>query len=211
MQLFGLDTCPEKAAAQLANVHVNSQVRESTQLLFSALHAWGVPLPATIDAGDRGVVAVYRPTHVHHPLTLWTQAARAHANWVLRHALALAALYTTKSGGKVHLCEWHLRAWKRIVDANDVAHVPETVDPEAWLASLEAPKRDALRSRVATVHPPEGCAFGIVALAVVGPMRADACDWTSTYREAYEVKSLALNFQFGAFAAASRKRARESR
>ncbi|MFO8184519.1 MAG: hypothetical protein R6U39_10130 [Candidatus Aegiribacteria sp.] len=75
MNIFILDTDTMNCARYHSDRHVVKMVLESTQMLCTVLH-------------QNGIAAPYRPTHPHHPCTLW--AGRSLSNWIWLRDLALA-------------------------------------------------------------------------------------------------------------------------
>ncbi|MBN2588094.1 MAG: hypothetical protein JXA64_10080 [Candidatus Fermentibacteraceae bacterium] len=75
MNIFVLDTDTSKCARYHSDRHVVKMTLESAQMLCTVLH-------------ENGIAAPYRPTHKHHPCTLWT--GRSLSNWLWLRDLALA-------------------------------------------------------------------------------------------------------------------------
>jgi hypothetical protein len=95
MNIFVLDTDPVKAAQYQHDKHVVKMVLESTQLLSTA--HW-------LNGSANGI---YKPTHTHHPSTIWAAASLQNYQWLARHAIALSKEYT-KRYGKEHKCHSHI-------------------------------------------------------------------------------------------------------
>jgi hypothetical protein len=72
MNIFILDTDIQKCAEYHADQHVIKMILESTQMLCTVLN-------------ENGVEAPYKPTHIHHPCTIWT--GKSLANWKWLHSL----------------------------------------------------------------------------------------------------------------------------
>lgn len=187
MQLYGLSPHPVEAARALCNQHVNSQARETMQILITLLWHWGVVPAGPVDAGEFGPLDVYAPTHKDHPCVKWAAACRAHAMWTYRHAKALCGEFTRRHKGLAkHLCEHHIDHWYAHVETHGFpADMPETIAAEAWIAQ---PANRSLAWRVADINPPHGCAFGIVALDMIGPRLGLYNDWTASYHQYYLFK-----------------------
>jgi hypothetical protein len=83
MNIFALDSNPERAARMQCDQHVVKMTLESAQLLCAAF-----------PTGD----APYRPTHMNHPCTLWVQAAEGNFLWLVRHGQALGREYSFRYG-----------------------------------------------------------------------------------------------------------------
>lgn len=75
MNIFVLDADKVNCARYHSDRHVVKMILESTQMLCTVLHR-------------NGITAPYRPTHPHHPCTLWT--GRSLSNWIWLRDLALA-------------------------------------------------------------------------------------------------------------------------
>jgi hypothetical protein len=77
MQLFVTNPDPIICALELDNLRVNKIIMESAQIICTVLHGDGVKgLP-------------YKPTHAHHPITVWAADKQANLNWVKNYHLAL--------------------------------------------------------------------------------------------------------------------------
>lgn len=74
MNIFVLDRDIRTCARYHADQHVVKMILESIQMLCTVLHEHGIDAP-------------YKPTHAHHPCTLWTGASLA--NWIWLRTLAL--------------------------------------------------------------------------------------------------------------------------
>ncbi len=83
MNIFVLDKNPEIAATMHCDVHCNSQLRESVQILSTV----------TI---KQGFEARYEATHRNHPCVIWAGASSTNYSWLVKLALALRK-------------EWHYR------------------------------------------------------------------------------------------------------
>ncbi|OPL18422.1 MAG: hypothetical protein AVO35_05565 [Candidatus Aegiribacteria sp. MLS_C] len=75
MNIFVLDRDVRRCSMYHSDRHVVKMVLESAQMLCTVLHGKGIDAP-------------YRPTHEHHPCTLWT--GRSLSNWLWLRDLALA-------------------------------------------------------------------------------------------------------------------------
>ena len=213
MQLFGLSTCADEAAHKLCNAHVVKQTLETTQILYSLLILWGVVFDGEVDCGEHGMRPSYKLAHKFHPIVSWAKACRAHARWVLAHAMALASEYRVRNNGKVHLCEFHIIHLTRFLQSGGwPLNMPESVSAVEWLDSLPVKQRDGMTLRIATLNPPKGCVFGVIAMDMIGPRRFSYDDWVGSYAELYEWKrlySFVRTMQFGTFQTAQKRRARE--
>lgn len=91
MNIFALDYDPRQAARWHCDAHVVKMVLETAQLLCTAHHLTGGTAP-------------YRPTHAHHPCSVWARASRANYLWLGELGLELSREYTSRYG-KNHSCE----------------------------------------------------------------------------------------------------------
>lgn len=214
MQLFIRDTSPQRSAHTLCNAHVCSQARETMQILSTLLWLWGVVPKGPVDVGDDHV-EVYKPAYPKHPCVLWAAACQAHARWTYQHAKALCAEFTLRHNGEQkHLCEYHVdHWWAHILKHGWPKGMPGTITPQAWLCKFDDEARAGLDWRVASVNPPDGCKFGIIALDMIGPRRGSYDDCLASYDEYYMYKehfSFKKPMQYGEYSAAAKKRKRDS-
>ena len=93
MNLFATDPCPIKSAQNLDDARLVNQVRETAQLISGALF-YNHPL-------EYAKRALYKPTHMDHPVSRWTRQTRENWRWAVSHANALAVEYSHRFG-KVH-------------------------------------------------------------------------------------------------------------
>ena len=138
MQLFGLHPHPRRAALKMkAWVRVNSQARETTQLLYTALHIHKQPITDWVrNRRNRYVIDInkrrirpYKPFAASHPITMQVAASQAHFHWALSHALKLCKLWAKKSrDGKKHGCLAHLRHIQHHIDKFELPEgMPESI------------------------------------------------------------------------------------
>jgi hypothetical protein len=105
VNIFALDSNPERAARMHCDRHVVKMVLETAQLLSTTCHARNVSLASQLTA----LGLCYRPTHWHHPCTLWVMHSQGNLAWLERLGLALCKEYTYRYG-KVHASEKVIRA-----------------------------------------------------------------------------------------------------
>ena len=163
MNIFVLHSYPGKAAVLHCDAHVIKMLLETTQILYTYLDSIGYVLPATDTDGN--TIVPYKPTHRHHPCVLWLHGGRAHFKWLLHLANVLAFLYA-RIYDKVHACYMHIR---HMLVEIDLTKLPDNCDAETWLQRLTARgiKSKVVQtcaSKVATVDPPRGCAFGVACI-----------------------------------------------
>ncbi|MFO7949889.1 MAG: hypothetical protein R6U36_05925 [Candidatus Fermentibacteraceae bacterium] len=90
MNIFVLDRDVRRCAQYHADRHVVKMVLESAQMLCTVL-------------AENGMQAPYRPTHSHHPCTLWAGESLANWRWLRELALALNGEYRYRFGsGRDH-------------------------------------------------------------------------------------------------------------
>lgn len=99
MNIFYLDKDPELAAQMMHDKHVVKMILETAQILSTVCDRYG--------AWKAGM---YRPTHPHHPSTLWAGDSAAHFNWLVDHGQHLCNEYSHRysrkhrSGAVIDLC-----------------------------------------------------------------------------------------------------------
>jgi hypothetical protein len=86
MNIFILDTDPERAAQMLMDKHVVKMALETAQIL------------CTINSVH------YKPTHSNHPCTLWAKACLGNYDWLALHGIGICNEYTYRYG-KTHACQ----------------------------------------------------------------------------------------------------------
>lgn len=79
MNLFATSYCPWQSAIDLDDARVVNQCRETAQLVSSAAHLCGI--------WHEGL---YKPTHLHHPVTNWAASGFRPFVWTVLHLDALA-------------------------------------------------------------------------------------------------------------------------
>lgn len=88
MNIFVLDTDPRVAAEAACDKHIVKMTLETAQILCTVVRRYG---------GE----ARYKPSHVHHPCTVWAGETRSNFQWLIEHGRALAAEYKRRYG-KAH-------------------------------------------------------------------------------------------------------------
>tara|TARA_Y100001973_G_C5179846_1_gene324179 strand:- start:359 stop:835 length:477 start_codon:yes stop_codon:yes gene_type:complete len=105
MNIFVLNTHPEKAAKMQHNKHVVKMVLESTQMLCSAFDPKHNP--------------PYKKAYINHPCTVWARTSKENYEWLLLHALSLAIEYTYRYN-KEHASEkvigWCWNNYETLID-----------------------------------------------------------------------------------------------
>lgn len=97
MNIFYVDSNPLISATQLCDRHVIKMGLESTQMICTTLHHFGIPnVP-------------YKKAHYNHPCTIWVRQSLLHYNWLVQHAQSIFSEYSRRYG-KVHksqqILEW---------------------------------------------------------------------------------------------------------
>lgn len=86
MNIFAVDHCPKAAARALCDQHVVKMALESAQML------------SCINGGP------YKPTHPHHPCTVWAGSSAENYLWLVEHGIELCREYTRR-WGRYHQCQ----------------------------------------------------------------------------------------------------------
>lgn len=188
MQLFGLHTNPQKSAELLCDTHVISQARETIQILSTALWLRGYELTGEIDCSEYGcgVRQPYKLFGKHHPIVWWCASSRAHFEWTRRHGDALMAEYTHRTGDKVHMCQLFLDHLKEHTATHGLPDgMPQNECPNVFIQRVEdelgKKRAGEWLPRIAVKNPPEGCAWGMVAVDS-SPVPND---WVASYKDNY--------------------------
>lgn len=99
MNIFYVNEDPLKAARDLCDTHVLSQVKESTQMLASVYHL----SVADINPPLKNDGTPYKRGYWNHPCQVWVRESRNHWLWLIRHAMGLGDEYFDRYG-KRHAC-----------------------------------------------------------------------------------------------------------
>jgi len=83
MNVFHLNSNPEKAARLMHNKHVVKMILESAQMLCTAYH---------IKSDCRNDVP-YKKAYENHPMTIWVRESTGNLEWLIRHSLELCSIY----------------------------------------------------------------------------------------------------------------------
>jgi hypothetical protein len=102
MNIFYIHSNPLLAAQDLCDKHVVKMVLESTQILSSVLHRYGM-----------SEIAPYKEAYPSHPCVLWAGDSRSHWRWLLTHAEAISNEYTLRYE-KIHKCDAYIKDLKKI-------------------------------------------------------------------------------------------------
>ena len=163
MNIFLLHQLPHCAAALHCDTHLAKMILESLQILYTVIQAHDLEFKASPELN------MYKPTHGHHPCTLWVGACRAHAAWLLDMALELC-IHFERFSAKRHACEAHLRHMRE----NDsfLRGLAPSCSPlqfkhhlEQFVVSKNKEKIiESTMAKVSSASPPLGCEFGVVAI-----------------------------------------------
>lgn len=93
MNIFAVSDNPSTCAQALDDKRLVKMVLETAQLLNTAFHL------------VTGQQAMYHPSHVRHPCTLWTVESFGNYMWLMRLGNELAAEYRFRYEGRRHGCE----------------------------------------------------------------------------------------------------------
>jgi len=83
MNIFVLDTNPEKAAIAQCNKHVVKMPLEATQMLCTIFNLHNIKAP-------------YKSCHSKHPCTLWLSKSMNNIDWLILHTKTLFYEYTIR-------------------------------------------------------------------------------------------------------------------
>ena len=121
MNIFVLSLIPRIAAEFHCDKHVVKMIIETAQLLYSAHHVAGSPLPD----------GAYRKTHANHPCAIWVRESAENYRWLCALGFWLCREYQYRYGvGKTHKTEKHI-LWLRNNLPIDIPQVPMTPFPQA--------------------------------------------------------------------------------
>lgn len=93
MNIFVLHRDPVKSAKLMCDKHVVKMILESAQMLSTVHH---------LNGSDIDVNVLYKPTHKHHPSTVWACEHESNYIWLYKHFIALCDEYTLRYN-KTHL------------------------------------------------------------------------------------------------------------
>lgn len=97
MNIFFVDKDPSIAGHCLHDVHCNKMILEAGQLLSNVHHITGYNFP------NLGRYVIYRndpfkPTHLHHPCTLWLLESRDNYSWLSQYLKWLCLEFSWRRG-----------------------------------------------------------------------------------------------------------------
>jgi len=92
MNLFVFDEDPAVSAAGLDDKRIGSALREANQMMSTALIQSGV------ESAEVGPGLLCRPSHQHHPVTLWVGQTAENFAWCYAYACALIEEWQLRYG-----------------------------------------------------------------------------------------------------------------
>lgn len=120
MNIFVLDTDPQKAAEFHCDKHVVKMIVETAQLLSTAYHV-NDPVAAS-------KLFLYKKTHTNHPCAIWVRQSKENFNWLLNLGF--------------FLCQEYTRRYKKFHKTNAVFNIlksnPLTIFPQKGFTSQPA-------------------------------------------------------------------------
>lgn len=161
MQLFLLP--PEC----FCDIHVNSQVKETAQILYSVLIDAGLPaasFSATID-GEVKRLDPYKRVW-NHPCVFWAGSSIHALLWTLIHLTQICDQYR-KRYGRRHLCSYHADHLCFHIHKHSDAlttKLGSSRDPADWLAKLTPEQRESVEPRVSTLNAPPEVGYGVACM-----------------------------------------------
>jgi hypothetical protein len=191
MQIFGLHHLPAVAAYHHCDKHVGKLSIEAGQLLFAALRKFPDPLPPD----------PYKDAYANHPLTWWTAGCQPHFDFVLALGMSLCEEHELRYGHGHRTRAALVRIQEHLKTQGYPATMPETapspVQWKQWARSLDTrgDKDHFADVQTATVEPPQGCKFGVVAINKELPVVVDD-NWVATYRRYYRYRSADMSMKF---------------
>lgn len=126
MNIFYLSHDPLEAAGFHCDKHVVKMILETAQLLSTAWHRSGQPLPTG---------RLYKPTHKNHPSAIWCRSSLATYTWTFRLGDALMAEYTSRYR-KIHACD---DVYETLSQPPELPDTPFTPPPFCGPADLAGP------------------------------------------------------------------------
>lgn len=121
MNIFVLNLIPRMAAEAHCDKHVVKMILETAQLLYSAHHVAGGPLPD----------GAYKKTHVNHPCAIWVRQSEANYRWLCELGFWLCYEYQYRYGEhKIHKTERHI-LWLLMNLPPGIPNIPRTPFPQA--------------------------------------------------------------------------------
>ncbi|AJF40811.1 hypothetical protein [Vibrio phage JSF12] len=132
MNIFVLDTNPKLAAQYHCDKHVISQMKESVQMLCTALMYYGNPVPINASGSE------YKEAYPNHPCTKWVIEGLLNYQWLWDLTMALVEEAEFRFGGEYHIASL-LRSGE-LPRTPEKYHQPPTRTPFAnatadWLKS----------------------------------------------------------------------------
>ena len=143
MNVYVLDTTPERAAQYHGDVHVVSQLKEAAQILSAACSLLGIWHDG-----------LYRPSHLKHPCCIWAARSVANAEWLLHLAFSLNQEYIRRRQFRGRDAVDHasldiaVRCWETLIAKKNEKHLPKRVRMTPFAQAVPSVYRcdDAVRA-----------------------------------------------------------------
>ena len=177
MQLFGLSSDPEIAAALHCDKHLSKLTVEAVQLLTGALDIHGC---------REELVDPYKVTHSNHPLMWWVAACVPHFEWTLKLGIALAREHERRRSPHKSLrklLEIHFYVKKGGYPLSMPRAAPSAGEWKNWVYfTMGYTKLERKGPVVCAVDDaPQGCEFGILCM----PSNLHGGNWVQSYHRCY--------------------------
>lgn len=181
MQIFGLNTNPVVSAQQHCDVHVTKICTEAAQLLFAALSHHSNYTPV-----EQG----YAVTHAKVPLAYWVAASVPHFRFTLAYGIALCDRFQEIQGHGIKTRAALLRIEQHLLQhgfpPNMLVEAPTVLEWHQWMEEHGLELKS--EPKTATINPPHGCKFGLLAIEADCPIEFSN-DWVETYTRYYVRKN----------------------
>lgn len=129
MNIFALNLDPKLAAQMHCDKHVVKMILETAQLLYSAHHLAGGPLPD----------GAYKKTHPNHPCAIWVRQSAANYRWLCELGFWLCYEYQVRYGmHKTHKTERHI-LWLLMNLPRGIPDLPMTSFAQAMPVEYKRP------------------------------------------------------------------------
>ena len=191
MQLFVLSADPAESARLLCDKHVTSQVKETVQILYTALHNLSIsptaefPLPD----GDGEMLKPWEPVWPH-PCIDWAGCGIKAFRWTLEHGLAIADEFERRYGRKT-VSYYHLKYIEAYLPGVAEFFPTDPAGGYCWLDSLPEKVQERIKPRLCFANAPASVGFGVVAMdpEYVVAAADGYPDCVASYRQFYAHKA----------------------
>lgn len=189
MQLFLVDLDPVVAASLLCDENLSKGALEATQVAYTAVRKRNCLPDDKPKLPDGTELEPYLSTHKNHPCTRWVSACPEHFRWCIEHGLAICDVWEKRFKRETnckHRCWYHLDhllTWMNSMpDLLRMNFPEEPTGPYGWVegllenGELNEAQAEELLDRCASINPPRGCRFGILAMPPEFRERPDGDD-----------------------------------